>query len=310
MITIERTAPLLTVQDRGRFGYLADGVTHSGPLDALALDVANGLAGNGPGAAVLEACQGGAAIRFATDTTFAIAGADVSATLGGLAVRAYESCTARAGDVLDVDRIVRGAVWYLAIRGGIDVPQVLGSRSTLLSAGFGGAEGKPVRTGQSLVSGKAVSPNATPRAVPSSLRARLDDAPIPLVPAPRGDALTSDDWDAFYSTTFVVSRAISRVGYRLEGAPLTSRLRADLASEPACRGAMQLPPEGLPIVLMADHPTIGGYPIIGVVAATAVGALAQRTPGSNVRFERCAPRDALEALLRERDTLSKWLSHG
>ena len=104
--------------------------------------------------------------------------------------------------------------------------------------------------------------------------------------------------------------SVSRVGYRLQGPPLPSRLTADLPSEPACAGAMQLPPEGQPIVLMADFPTIGGYPVIGVVPAHALGWLAQRPPGAAVRFERVSITGAIEARLRVRGVLSKWMSYG
>src|SRR6185295_12491372 len=107
---------------------------------------------------------------------------------------------------------------------------------------------------------------------------------LPLCVAPRADALDAAQWKKFYEATFKVTHAVSRVGYRLEGLPLENRLAADLASEPACAGAMQLPPEGQPIVLMADHPTIGGYPVIGVVPSHALGRLAQCPPGTAVTF--------------------------
>ncbi len=312
MIVVEQTAPLLTVQDRGRTGLFADGITRSGPLDRLALEVANALVHNDENDAGLEGCLGGASFRFAIDTDVAVTGADAEVSINGATVAAYEGHTLRANDVLTIGRIVRGAVWYLAVRGGIDVPVVLGSRSTLLSAGFGGMDGGPVKRGAALpVGGRGWVMGRPLRVrVPDSLRANLTDGAIPLCPAPRSDALNAADWEAFHAATFTVSRAMSRVGYRLEGPAVTSRLPADIASEPACFGAMQLPPEGQPIVLMADHPTIGGYPIIGVVPAHAVGAFAQRAPGTLVRFERQDAAHATEAWISERKALSEWLSRG
>jgi biotin-dependent carboxylase-like uncharacterized protein len=310
VITVERPAPLLTVQDSGRFGYLASGVTHSGPLDGLALAVANTLVGNAAGAAALEGCLGGAQFRCERDLTFAITGADVTVMCNGSGVRTYITQRAKTGDTITIDQSMRGAVWYVALRGGIDVPLVLGSRSTLLAAGLGGVDGGPIKAGARLRIGDEMARDPVLRDVPYELRAPLDDASIPLAPAPRSDALDSAEWDRFYRRTFTISRSVSRVGYRLEGDPLPCRLPADIPSEPACAGAMQLPPQGHPIVLMADFPTIGGYPVIGVVPLFALGRFAQRAPGSPTRFTAITIDEALNAAQRQRDALSQWSNHG
>ena len=308
MLTIVRTAPLLTVQDRGRFGYRSSGVSPSGPLDPLALDVANALAGNSLDAAALEGCLGGATIRADRDITFSITGADVSATCNGKSVATYAPHSANAGDAVIIDRIVRGAVWYLSVSGGIDTPSVLGSRATLVAAELGGVDGKPIKSGAQIRTGNAPAGSRARATVPDALRTPLDTDAIPLTRAPRSDALTESDWDAFYRTPFTVSRASSRIGYRLEGSRVASRLAADLASEPACAGAMQLPPEGNPIVLLAEHPTIGGYPIVGVVPTYALGRFAQRAPGTMVRFSPMTIDEATEAHARERFALSNWVT--
>lgn len=310
MITVERTAPLLTVQDRGRPGLLASGVTHSGPLDALALDVANALVGNAREAAALEGCLGGATFRFDDDTVFAITGAAVVATLNAAPFETYVAHHARAGDTVAIERLKRGAIWYFAVRGGVDAPLVLGSRSTLVSAGLGGIGGTTIKNGRQLALTRLTARDPMRDSAPAELHAALDDDAIPLCPAPRSDALTAEEWDTFCRSTYTVSHAVSRTGYRLQGPVIPSRLSADLPSEPACAGAMQLPPEGQPIVLMADHPTIGGYPIIGVVPAHALGRLAQRAPGRTVRFMRVSVEDALSARRQERDALSKWVARG
>ena len=310
MIVVERPAPLLTVQDRGRVGYLADGVTRSGPLDALALAVGNALVGNHADAAALEGCLGGASFRGEADFVFALTGCEVAATLNSAPVASYAVIEARARDVLTIERVVRGAVWYLALRGGVDVAPVLGSRSTLLAAGLGGANGAPLKAGYRVQGSGVASHAPITSGVPHELRTPLDDAPIPLCAGPRSDALSDRAWDAFYRTTFTVSRAVSRVGYRLEGESVVSRVPADVASEPACAGAMQLPPEGQPIVLMADFPTIGGYPIIGVVPAHALGAFAQRAPGTAVRFRAASIDAALAATHHAHNALSQWASCG
>lgn len=308
MLTIVRAAPLLTVQDRGRFGYRAAGVTPSGPLDALALDVANAIVGNDADAAALEGCLGGATFHADRALTFAITGADVVARCNDTPITTYAAHDARAGDDVTIERVVRGAAWYFAVRGGIEVPVVLGSRATLIGAELGGTDGKPLKSGTTLTIGERPASARAKRTTPDSLRSALDDAPIPLAPAPRSDALTESDWRAFYEATFTISRSSSRIGYRLEGPRVASRLAADLASEPACAGAMQLPPEGQPIVLMAEHPTIGGYPIIGVVPAVALGRLAQRAPGTSVRFTPISIDEACAAHKQARSALSNWIS--
>jgi biotin-dependent carboxylase-like uncharacterized protein len=310
VITVERPAPLLTVQDRGRFGYLASGVTYSGPLDAVALDVANALVGNSPDAAALEGCLGGAQFHCDRDLTFAITGARVAVTCDSAVARTYVAHQARAGDTITIDHAMHGAVWYIAFRGGIDVPAVLGSRSTLLAAGLGGLGGGPLKPRAQLRILDETPRSPLARDVPDMLRSPLDDAPVPLAPATRSDALDRDEWDRFYRATYAVSHSVSRVGYRLEGDPLPCRLPADIPSEPACAGAMQLPPQGYPIVLMADFPTIGGYPVIGVVPSFALGQLAQRAPGSPVRFTAISIDEALAANRRLRQALSQWSNPG
>jgi biotin-dependent carboxylase-like uncharacterized protein len=294
VILVQQPAPLLTVQDLGRVGHLADGVTRSGALDLVALAVANALVGNDLGAAALEGCLGGARFRFENDATFALTGAEVVAACNGHPVEPYVAATARAGETIVIERTIRGAIWYLAVRGGLDVPVVLGSRATLLSAGLGGVNGLPLRAGTVLGLRADALREAHVRPATPSLRTDLDPSTvISVTNAPRGDALSETEWREFYATTFTISRASSRVGYRLEGPTVPSRLAADLASEPACAGAVQLPPEGQPIVLMADHPTIGGYPMIGVVPACALGTLAQRPPDSSVRFSPLTPEEAI-----------------
>jgi biotin-dependent carboxylase-like uncharacterized protein len=307
MILVERSAPLLTVQDAGRPGYLADGVTRSGPLDARSLAVGNALVGNDARAAAFEGCLGGAQFRCERALTFALTGADVVATRNRTRIDGNRAAEANRGDVITVERIVLGAIWYLSVRGGIDVPLVLGSRATHLAAGLGGADGMPIRPGARLPVASAAQRAVFHTHAPPEIRTRLDDAAIPLAPAPRSDALSNAEWATFYASTFTVSRATSRVGYRLEGPTVPAHLPADLPSEPACAGAMQLPPEGQPIVLMADHPTIGGYPFIGVVPAHALGAFAQRAPGTSVRFSPMSVEEAIAANASADEALSALL---
>jgi biotin-dependent carboxylase-like uncharacterized protein len=280
MITLTHVAGLVTVQDTGRAHWRHAGVSPGGALDVRALIVANAIVGNDRNAAGLEGCLSAMTVRFDTATTIALTGAECVATLDDAPVPSYTRLTTQAGSELRIVQLVHGAVWYLAVRGGIDAPVILGSRATLVSASVAGA---PLKAGAIFALGEPTL--ALPRSnVPAALRTPLEPVPIDWLPGTANDVLTQSAWHQFFVREWTVSRTSSRTGYRLEGDALPVAAPADRASEPTCAGAMQLPPDGRPIVLMAEHPTIGGYPVIGVVPITSLGALAQRTPGASVRF--------------------------
>lgn len=293
MITVLRAPGLLTVQDLGRPGFLGAGVPVGGAMDAGALAHANRLVGNPPGAAALEWCLGGGTLRFETNARFAIAGATLAAHIGGRPVESGVAQAVLAGDVLEVDRVAGGMFAYVSVAGGIDVPLVLGSRATYLPARLGGLEGRQLRAGDRLTHGPA--PAAGPRTQPPPEDPIDAGAPVPLVRLPDPDALDDAGWRLFLDTTWRVSAAVSRMGYRLEGTGPAPRRAADRLSAPTVAGAVQLPPNGQPVVLMADAPTIGGYPTVGVVPRYALGRVAQRAPGSPLRFEEAAAAAAREA---------------
>lgn len=304
MITVTQVAGLVSVQDLGRHTYRGAGVSSGGALDARALMVGNAIVGNTPDAAAFEGCLSALTVQFAHATTIAITGADCEVTLDDAPVPSYTRLTTRAGSTLRITRLVRGAVWYLAVRGGLDVPVVLGSRSTLVGASLGGA---PIRRDAVFTTGH--TDRAMPRPnVPEALRTALDDRAIDWLPGTTSDVLTSAQWHRFFQREWTVAHTSSRIGYRLDGDPLALSAAADRASEPSCAGAMQLPPDGRPIVLMAEHPTIGGYPVIGVIPSTSLGVLAQRAPGSAVRFAPVTVDEVREAQRAWRFSLTQFAS--
>jgi len=297
MITVLRSPPFCTVQDLGRPGHLDAAVPRAGALDPLALATGNLLVGNARGAAGLEWALGGGALRFERAAALALTGAIATATLAGRPVKPLETVRAKPGDTLVIEQLDAGSWLYIALSGGIDVPLVLGSRSTYLPGRFGGLGGRVLRSGDRLPLG---TPGRDPP--PAGMIPSLDApaAPIRVLPGPDRE-LTPGPWDAIVEMEYRVSHAVSRMGYRLEpGLPGRSAV-GDRPSAPACVGTLQMPAGGQPIVLMCDGPTVGGYARIGVVVTADLGRFAQRRPGDQVRFRVVQLAEAREAL-REQHT--------
>ncbi|MFD9395413.1 biotin-dependent carboxyltransferase family protein [Streptomyces sp. NPDC060000] len=276
---VVRAGALTTVQDRGRPGHAHLGVPRSGALDAPAAALVNRLVGNPVDAAVLETTLNGCALKPRSDMTLAVGGAPCRVTVDGRPAAWGTPVRVRAGAVLDVGPAVTGVRTYVAVAGGVIVEPVLGSRSTDLLSGLGPP---PLTDGTVLPLGREHVPHA-----------RVDVAPQPAPPAelvlrvtlgPRDDWFTPDALRAFASRTFHVSSASNRIGLRTEGPALERARSGELPSEGMVLGAVQVPPAGRPVVFLADHPTTGGYPVIGVVRTTDLAAAAQAAPGTPVRF--------------------------
>ncbi len=287
-----RAAPYLTVQDLGRHGFRDVAVPPGGAMDTFALSAANVLAGNDAGTAALEWSLGGGAIRFDRACTFALAGAVADAALEDMPVPQMTTVAAKAGDTLTVGGFSSGRFLYVAISGGITVDVLLGSRSTYLPAHFGGVEGRLIRTGDVLPVGDAN--NARVRAgfsAPADLSGDYARRSIRVIRGPQWSLFSDDDRNSFFSQPYSVGHTSDRTGYRLAGTAISARM-GSLPSEAGCTGTIQLPPEGLPIVLMADSPTVGGYPKIGVVSSSDLPVLAQLRPGEDLHFEETTVADA------------------
>jgi biotin-dependent carboxylase-like uncharacterized protein len=281
MITVVRPGPLTTVQDLGRPGWAHLGVPRSGALDAPALRLANRLVGNAESAAGLETTLLGCAVRFARPAVVAVTGATAPVLVDGVPGAFGAALQVPAGATLDVGRAVGGVRSYLAVAGGIDVEPVLGSRSTDTLSGLG-----PAR----LAKGGTL-PIGTPPGPGPERSEPVGSEPVGS-PASGGEIVLRlrwgprDDWfadrDELLSSAYTISPVSNRVGARLAGPALTRARTGELASEGIVLGAVQVPPDGLPLIFLADHPTTGGYPVIGVVDD--VTPLAQARPGTTVRF--------------------------
>jgi len=253
-------------------------------MDAFALQALNAIVGNAVDSAALEWALGGGALRFQRDCIFAIGGAHARATLMGQAIPSFTTCHARTGEELTVEQLTRGRFLYIALSGGIDVPEVLGSRSTYLPGHFGGYKGRMIARNDSLSLGPP--PISTPSegfTCPPELLPRYESPAVRISRGPQADLFDDDAWYTLTETEFSVSTASDRTGYKLKGKAV-SDAAGNLPSDASCQGAIQIPGDGTPIVLMADAPTIGGYPKIAVVAEADLPILAQRSPGEIVRF--------------------------
>ncbi|MFI7387059.1 biotin-dependent carboxyltransferase family protein [Streptomyces sp. NPDC049813] len=282
-LTVTRPGALTTIQDTGRTGHAHLGVPRSGALDAPSMDLANRLAGNPEGTAVLETTLTGCALRPDADVTLVVGGAPCRVTLDGRPAPWGAPVRVPAGAVLDAGPATAGVRSYVAVAGGIAVPPVLGSRSTDLLSGLGPgplAQGDVVPVGRPEPAAAPALPAAPPWPAPPTALV------LPARPGPRADWFTAGALRTFLTATYTVSAQSNRIGLRTGGPALERGRAGELPSEGMVLGAVQVPPDGRPVVFLHDHPTTGGYPVIAVVAPEALAAAAQAVPGTPVRFVR------------------------
>jgi antagonist of KipI len=304
MITITRAPPYLTVQDTGRKHSRSSGVPRGGAMDVFALQALNAIVGNTFDSPALEWALGGGALEFQRDCLIAMGGAHARATLAGQKMPSFTTRYARAGDQLIVEQLTGGRFLYIAFSGGIDVPPILGSRSTYLPGHFGGYNGRVIARNDTLQLGPPpTSPPAEGFACAPELLPRYESAAVRITRGPHSDLFDQMAWHTLTETEFTISTASDRTGYKLKGKALSDAER-DLPSDPGCQGAIQITGDGSPIVLMADAPTVGGYPKIAVVAEADLPILAQRSPGEVVRFQLVTIEQSQRALKRRSSDLS------
>ncbi|WP_409330714.1 biotin-dependent carboxyltransferase family protein [Trujillonella humicola] len=274
-VTVVQTGPLTTVQDLGRPGRGALGVGRSGACDRAAAALANRLLGNDPAAALLEVTLGGLVLRADADLTVVTTGARCPGSGAHNAPRPLP-----AGGELRLAPPATGLRTYVGLRGGIEVEPVLGSRSTDLLSGLGPPV---VSAGDVLPVGTAREPmpdaDLAPLADPAG-----DEVAVRVLPGPRQDWFGDDAWAALTSRPWTVTAESNRVGLRLDGEPLRRAREGELPSEGMVRGALQVPPSGLPVLFLADAPVTGGYPVIGYVSDGDVDRCAQLRPGQALRL--------------------------
>lgn len=280
MIAVLRAGPLTTVQDLGRPGFAHLGVGRSGAVDRPSLRLANRLVGNTEGAAGLELTFGGTTLRTTRPLIVALTGAPCVVRVNGRGSDMFAPLALAADATLEIGMPPRGVRTYLAVRGGVECERALGSAATDLLSHLGPA---PVRDGDVLEVGTACT--AQPGVDVAPVRQLLEEPVLRVVPGPRADWFAPQSLTVLGRTRFVVTSSSDRIGVRLDG-PALERSRTDeLPSEGVVEGSVQVPPDGHPVVFLADHPVTGGYPVLAVLEPDDVAVAAQLRPGQAVRFE-------------------------
>ncbi|SDZ46835.1 biotin-dependent carboxylase uncharacterized domain-containing protein [Variovorax sp. YR634] len=318
MIVIRKPGVLASVQDLGRHGHRQLGICPGGALDVLALTLANRLVGNADGAAGLELTMGGCELQFEADTRIALTGDDFSASLDGVPLWPCWSVPVAAGQTLrlaganapGVKKV--GLRSWLAVAGGIDVPQILGSRSTDLKAGFGGHEGRALRKGDRLPTGASPLNAAQRERRAFGLRGpdwgpNEDDGAIALrvLPGPEFELFTLAAREQLWGERWRITPQSNRMGSRLAGAELKRKRGGDMLSSGVIPGTIQVPPSGQPIILMGDAQTTGGYPRIGVIIRADLWKLAQAPLNGRLRLVQVDQPQALAAWADQQRYLSQ-----
>lgn len=308
MIEVLTNGALNIVVDSGRHGLMGIGVSHAGPMDALALDIANALVGNDPQAAGIEVSIFPFRVAFSADTIIAVTGAPCGAELGRQRMPPYWATLARAGDILTLQPPEVGARAYLAAAGGLVVSRVLGSRSTEIKGAFGGLQGRALRRGDRLNVGlDEPSEWSHPRsaagfgALTETLReywGKLHTGSVRLrvLRAAEYGEFTDRARRDFAETSYQVTAESNRTGARLRGGPLALRLHRELLSHGIVPGTIQVPPSGEPIVQLVEANTCGGYPKIATVIECDLWKCGQMRPRNRVTFQLVDLEEAIEAL--------------
>ncbi|MCM3595781.1 biotin-dependent carboxyltransferase family protein [Metabacillus idriensis] len=313
---VNKSGLLTSIQDLGRYGSQKYGVIASGAMDTLSHRIANMLVGNSENEAAVEMTMLGAHFEFQSDSMISICGGDLSPILNDRPAKMWRPLFVKKGSLLTFGGAKKGCRAYLAVAGGIEVPEVMGSKSTYLRAGIGGYEGRAIENGDILSVGKMseqsiklhealhdsalyseIEWSASPEFIPF-LR---EDESVRVIKGRQFEDFSEESKSMIFSETFKITPKSDRMGYRMEGPKLTLEDKTEMISEAVSFGTIQVPADGNPIILLADRQTTGGYPKIAQVASVDLPYLAQFKPGEVVRFKEISLEEAQELLIdRER----------
>jgi antagonist of KipI len=291
-----------TVQDRGRFSYQQFGVPVCGVVDSFAYRVANALVGNFQDQAVLEATIFGPTLKVLNQGLIAVTGGNLTPRINNASLPMWESVAIQPDDILQFKGVKSGCRAYIAVAGGIDVPQVMDSRSTYVAGKIGGINGRPLVSGDRLNKGEGKG--KVGGRVPSDLIPTYSDKIMIRVILGPQDNYFSEGIDTFFASTFKVSTKADRMGYRLEGNSIMHKegVEKSIISEPSVPGGIQVPPDGQPIILLVEQ-TVGGYTKIATVISSDIGKVGQAKPGDRLHFRKVELQEAHQILKEEEEKI-------
>jgi antagonist of KipI len=302
-VRVIRPGLLTTIQDVGRWGYQSRGVPVAGPMDPYSHRAANALVGNHPRAATLEVTLFGPELGFEDDRLIVVTGAEFELRVNGRSVPTNVPCVAPAGSSLAFGPRIRGARAYVGVEGGFEPPLVFGSRATHVAVGMGGLGGRTLKAGDRLPLGvrsirrTQVRPMTPVRALPDG------HARVRVMIGPQHHRFRAEALDVLQAAPYKLGLRSDRMAFRLEGSPLAHTSDADIISEATPIGSIQVPSSGLPIVLMADRQTTGGYPKIATLVSADLGLAGQLAPGDTISFTVCSALEAMAALIAQERAL-------
>ncbi len=298
-ICIQSAGLLTSVQDRGRFGHQKDGLSPAGAMDLYSMRLANLLLDNELDEAVLETTFIGPELVFTESNYFAVTGAPMELHLNGSPVPMGAALYAAAGSILTCGSVKAGCRSYIAFAGGMDVPVLDGSKSTLLRNAIGGWQGRKLKTGDEIgfIHPVVHLENAAVRYLPQS----IENKPIILrvIEGPQNDRFTQDGLDTFYETEYEVSQECDRMGSRLTGNKIEHQTDGNIISDGIALGAIQVPTSGLPIIMLSERQSMGGYTKIANVISVDLPRIAQAIPGTKVRFQKVRVEEAEQLWMNE-----------
>ena len=312
-IIVENGGILTTVQDEGRYGYQAYGVSTSGAMDAHSFHIANLLVGNDKSEAALETTYMGPALEFTEDNVIAITGADMKPTLDGKEIPSYAAVAVKKGQKLVFGMAQNGCRGYIAFAGGLDIPEVMGSKSTLLRNHLGGLDGRKLEKGDKITftSPKSELPNMENRRVAGEI---FPDKEVVLrvVLGPQDDEFTEKGIKDFFWYKGTITQEFDRMGCRIDREPIEMSGDGNINTDGISLGSIQVPGNGKPIIMLSDRQSTGGYPKIGTVISVDIAKIAQSRPGQKIRFINVSLGLAQDLYVRELEyieNLDKKLNH-
>lgn len=308
MIEVIKPGMLTTVQDLGRIGFQQYGMVVSGAMDSFAFQVGNVLVGNEMNEVGLEITMIGPVLRTQCDRIICITGANLQPMIENRPIPMWQSVVWRRGEILHFAGGIEGARAYIAVAGGLDLPEVMESRSTYLTGKLGGYQGRALQSGDRL-KGKDI--NRPPlQVIGSKLSSRLIPAysrepVIRVILGPHQDYFTSEGIEMFLSSKYQVTPLSNRMGIRLHGEPIIHTDRADIFSCAVTFGTIQVPADGQPIILMADRQTTGGYTQIAIVISVDLPLVAQLLPGNQLSFQAIYVEEAQQLYIKQQKELKQ-----